>query len=166
MWSAVAFVHLLFIFKLTIMEFMREIHQIVAIALLLVLVISVVKFFLGYSKKGAFTAGANKLSLMTLIFMHTQVLLGLGVYFSSAPYQALKADFSHAMSTTEIREMAIEHPLVGILAAVLITMGRSRAKKRTEDSSKYAQHLLFFGLGFLLILSRIPWKQLFELPFA
>lgn len=144
------------------MEIMLQIHHWVAYILLLLLIVSVVKFVMGAAQKSAFSGLDNKLSLFTLIFMHTQVLIGLGVYFSSGPYQALKANAADAMATPVIRMMAVEHPLVGIIAAVLITMGRSRAKKRTEDAAKFRQHLIFFGIGTLLVLSRVPWERLFN----
>jgi len=46
-------------------------------------------------------------------------------------------------------------------AIVLITIGWSKHKKKTDDTSKFKTIAIFYGLGLLLILSRIPWTQWF-----
>jgi hypothetical protein len=57
--------------------------------------------------------------------------------------------------TTESRLLALEHPLINIMIA-LITIGWSKHKKLMTSESKFKTFSIFYGLG-LLILSRI-WK--------
>ena len=57
------------------------------------------------------------------------------------------------------RLLALEHPVINIVAIVLITIGWSRHKKFEEDNKKFRSIAVFYGLGLLFILSRIPWAQ-------
>jgi hypothetical protein len=47
--------------------------------------------------------------------------------------------------------------LTMIIAAVLITIGNSRSKKMEGSENKFKSTAIFYGVGLLLILSRIPW---------
>ena len=60
------------------------------------------------------------------------------------------------------RLLALEHPFTNIIAIALITIGWSRHKKKTDDTAKFKSIAIFYGLGLLLILSRIPLGQWFN----
>jgi hypothetical protein len=60
------------------------------------------------------------------------------------------------------RLLAVEHPFTKIIAIVLITVGWSRHKKFVEGKKKFKNIAIFYGLGLLLILSRIPYGQWFN----
>ena len=59
------------------------------------------------------------------------------------------------------RLTAMEHPMMNIIAIVLITIGWSKHKKLIESQPKFKTFSIFYGLGLLLILSRIPWNLWF-----
>jgi uncharacterized membrane protein YoaT (DUF817 family) len=61
--------------------------------------------------------------------------------------------------TPAARLLALEHPTINILALVLITIGWSKHKKKMEATDKFKTIAVFYGLGLVLILSRIPWGQ-------
>jgi hypothetical protein len=65
------------------------------------------------------------------------------------------------MAESDIRITWLEHPLINIIAIVLITIGWSKHKKVETNSAKFKSIAVFYGLGLLLILSRIPWKMWF-----
>src|SRR3546814_8729542 len=50
------------------------------------------------------------------------------------------------------RLLALEHPLINIIAVVLITIGFSRHKKQTADASKFKSIAIFYAIGLVLIL--------------
>ena len=77
----------------------------------------------------------------------------------SPAYKALKADSSEVMGNSVSRLLAIEHPLMMIIAIVLITIGWSKHKKKTEDAAKFKTFAVFYGLALVLIFARIPWNQ-------
>ena len=57
------------------------------------------------------------------------------------------------------RLLAVEHPFINIIAVVFITVGWSKHKKVLEGKRKFKTITIFYGLGLILILSRIPWAQ-------
>jgi hypothetical protein len=96
-----------------------------------------------------------------LILTHLQLLLGLVLYFVSANgFNAIRTLGMGGLNAAA-RLLALEHPLINIIAVALITVGWSRHKKFMEARKKFKAIALFYGLGLLLILSRIPWAQWF-----
>ena len=138
---------------------MKEIHSYWAYLVVLMLAFAVINAILGLTKKREFTDKDVRIGLFTLIVSHLQLLIGLGWYFMSPAYKALKMDSSAVMGNSASRLLAIEHPLMMIIAIVLITIGWSKHKKKTEDNSKFKTFAIFYGIALLLVLSRIPWNQ-------
>jgi hypothetical protein len=140
-------------------ELLQKLHSWWAYLAIAVLIIAVVNAFIGYSSKKNFEAKDLRISLFALIFTHIQLLLGLAVYFVSL--KGFKAFGTEgAMKNAELRLTMLEHPLINIIAIVLITIGWSKHKKM-EGTAKFRKILFFYGVGLLLILSRIPWSTWF-----
>lgn len=131
----------------------QQLHSWWAYLAILVLLVAVVNALMGYSSKRSFTDKDLRISLFALIFSHIQLLLGLAVYFVSP----LGFEQLGEMKNAAIRLTSLEHPLINIIAIVLITMGWSKHKK-AEGNLKFRKILVFYALGLILILSRIPWK--------
>jgi len=138
---------------------MKDIHSYWAYLVLLFIIFAVYNAVTGLTKKREFTDKDLRIGLFTLIVSHVQLLIGLGWYFMSPAYKALKMDSASVMGDPASRLLAIEHPLMMIIAIVLITIGWSKHKKKTEDSAKFKTFAIFYGLALLLILARIPWSQ-------
>jgi uncharacterized membrane protein len=64
---------------------------------------------------------------------------------------------SEVMKTASVRLYLVEHPLINIIAIVLITIGYSKHKKKLTSISKFKTILIFYVLGLICLLSRIPW---------
>ena len=80
-----------------------------------------------------------------------------------SPYfNQLTSNTSEVMKTKEIRLLALEHPVMMIIAITLITIGWSKHKKKTTSTAKFKTFAIFYGLALLLILSRIPWTNWFN----
>lgn len=138
-------------------EFIQKFHSGWAYLALLLLVVAVVNALLGFSSKRAFTATDRKISLFALIFAHVQLLVGLILYFISPIGVALLGE----MKDAAIRLTSLEHPLINILALAIITIGWSKHKRKESDTEKFKSIWVGYGLGLLLILSRIPWSLWF-----
>jgi NADH:ubiquinone oxidoreductase subunit 2 (subunit N) len=136
---------------------MNTIHSYWAYLVLAILILAVVNTIIGYTSKKDFKDKDLRISLFTLITAHIQLLIGLGVYFSSPMYKSMKTSGVNEVN----RMLAIEHPIMMLLAIVLITIGWSKHKKQTTDTGKFKTIVIFYGLALLLILSRIPWNQWF-----
>ena len=133
----------------------QSIHSTLAYAVLAVVLIAVINAFLGLSSKRNFTKNDRSLSLVALILSHIQLLVGL-VLWATSP---LGKDAMSQMSNAAMRLTALEQPRVNIIAIVLITIGWSKHKKEESSNGKFKKIGIFYVLGLLLILSRIPWSN-------
>jgi hypothetical protein len=108
------------------------------------------------SRKKSFTAGSRKIALLGLICAHLQFVLGIVLYFLS-PLGV--SNFSgDAMKEKVSRLYIVEHPLMMLIAVILVTIGYSRAKKLNSNIRKYNSIILFYSIALILMLSVIPWN--------
>lgn len=133
----------------------QSIHSTLAYAVLAIVLIAVINAFLGLSAKRNFTKNDRSLSLVALILSHIQLVVGL-VLWAISP---LGKEAMSQMSNAAMRLTAVEHPLINIVAIVLITIGWSKHKKEESSNGKFKKIGVFYVLGLLLILSRIPWSN-------
>lgn len=138
-------------------EILQKAHSGWAYLVLIILLVAVVNAIIGYSSKKEFTAKDRKIALFALIFTHIQLLFGLILYFISPLGKAVLGQ----MKDADLRLTSLEHPLINIIAIVLITIGWSKHKKLTESNAKFKTFAIFYTIGLVLILSRIPYKMWF-----
>lgn len=140
---------------------LKTIHSYWAYLVLIILLLAVFNAIFALAKRRTFTNKDLRIGLFTLIFNHIQLLIGFAVYFSSPYFKMLTSNTSEVMKNSELRKLALEHPLTMLIAIALITVGWSRHKKKTEDKSKFASFVVFYGLALVLVLAMIPWNQWF-----
>ena len=139
---------------------LKTIHSYWAFLVLLVLIAAAGNALLGRVRSNTFGAQDLRIALFGLIFSHIQLLIGLILYFVSPWFdQWSRMEMSEVMKNSEVRLYLIEHPITNILAIVFITLGWSLHKRQTEASKKFLRIGLFYSLGLLLLLSRIPWQS-------
>ena len=140
----------------------KTVHSYWAYLAVLLLVIAVVNAIIGLSQNKKFTDKDLRISLFTLIVIHIQLILGFVVYYVSPYYESMREmGMGATMKDAGVRLYTVEHPLMMILAIILITIGFSKHKKQTTDKGKFKTLAIFYGLGLLFVLSRIPWSQWF-----
>ena len=84
---------------------MKSLHSYWAYLVLALLVLATLNALIGFVQKSLFEKKDYLLGLFTIIVSHTQLLIGLGWYFSSPYYQALKENgmgFCYERTTIEI----------------------------------------------------------------
>lgn len=145
------------------MEILQNLHSYLAYIVLAVLIIAFVNALRGWTGKSDFTMQKDlRISLFALILSHIQLVVGLIVYFVSANgFKAIQALGMGGLNAPA-RLLALEHPVTNILAIAFITIGWSRHKRFMESSKKFKSIAIFYGIGLLLIMSRIPWAQWFN----
>ena len=131
---------------------MKHLHSTLAIILLLALVIAIVITLANLLGKKAYN---RKIALLGLISAHLQLLVGLIMYFVSP--LGLQAFSGENMKNSLSRLYFLEHPLTMIIAIVLITVGYSKSKKMADPQQANKTVLIFYIIGLILVLSRIPW---------
>lgn len=133
----------------------QTLHSTLAYIALGVLLLAVINAIYGLLNKKLFATKDLRLSLFALIFCHIQLLIGLILYFVSPK----GLDAISQMSNSSLRLTAVEHPLINIIAIVLITIGWSQHKKQESQNGKFKKIAILYTLGLVLILSRIPWSS-------
>lgn len=139
---------------------LKTVHAYWAYFVLLLLIVAIANAIRGMVlSKNEFNHNDLRISLFGLIFSHIQLLIGLILYFVSPWFgQWSSLGMGGVMKNAEARLYLVEHPITNIIAIVLITLGWSLHKRQTAASKKFLRIALFYGLGLLLLLSRIPWQ--------
>jgi hypothetical protein len=120
---------------------------------LLFLILSIAQAFSRWRSNTWSPADPPRSTLLAFIFTHTQLLLGLVLYFISPKVQ-FSAD---TMSNALLRFYTVEHFSLMLLAVILITIGYGKAKRQRGMPAAHKTILIYYGIGLLLILVSIPW---------
>ncbi len=144
-------------------EGVLDLHSYWAYAVLVLLLIAILNAFAGMASKRQFTAKDRQISMIALIFSHTQLVLGLVLLFLSPAMAAAKAiGMGEVMKDSQLRLLLVEHPLVNLIAIILITIGWSKHKKTQDSIRKFRSIGILYAIGLVLLLSRIPYGQWFD----
>ncbi|MBF0694553.1 MAG: hypothetical protein IR153_05805 [Flavobacterium sp.] len=134
------------------------IHSVWAVVALILVAVAIVVSFMGWSGNKEFTLGNKKIALFGLISAHIQFVIGLILYFTSPNgIDKIKALGMGGLSAYD-RLLAVEHPMVNLIAIVLITIGYSKHKKAI-GLSQHKNIAIFYSIAAVLLLSRIPWDN-------
>ena len=137
---------------------LKTVHSYWAYLALAILILASINALLGMRANKAFSARDLRISLFGLIFSHVQLLVGLILYFVSPWFDQWSAlGVGGVMKDAQARLYLVEHPFTNIIAILLITMGWSMHKRQAEDGKKFTRIGIFYTLGLVLLLSRIPW---------
>jgi len=132
---------------------LRHLHSVNRWIVLVLLVVAIVGAISKFSSNKAYTEGDRKTALFALIFTHIQFLLGIALLFLSD-----KNIFGEEWVNDPLRKFfGMVHMPIMILGVIIITAGYSIAKRKSESKSKFKFIAIFYGIGLLVILSRIPW---------
>ena len=139
-------------------ETIKTLHSYWAIVVLVILAITTINAIFKSTAGKEYKATDFRLSLFSLIVSHIQLLIGLLLYFVS-PRLGLFGELGmgEIMKDPVNRLFLIEHPLVNIIAIALITIGYSKHKKKLTSGAKLKMISIYYSLGLILLLSRIPW---------
>lgn len=140
-----------------------DLHSYWAFAVLVLLLLASLNAFVGRSAKRPFLPKDRQIALLALIFTHLQFVFGLVLLFVS-PYMetAKQIGMGGVMKNAELRQMVVEHPLINLIAVILITIGWSTHKRAEDSTVKFKKIAIFYAIGLVLLLSRIPWNQWFS----
>ncbi|SNS69681.1 hypothetical protein SAMN06295967_11716 [Belliella buryatensis] len=137
---------------------LQHAHSGLAYLVLAALAIIMIIALIGALSGKAFTEKHRKIALIGFILSHVQLLVGLILYFVS-PIGFSLLTGGGAMGDKVARLTALEHPVINIIAIVVITIGYSKAKKMTDSKARFRAIYMAYGIGLILILSRIPWTS-------
>ena len=127
------------------------IHSLLRWAVLLLLLATIIKSLHGLISKRSFSDSDNRISLFMMISAHTQLLVGIILYFVS-PFVKMGDT-----SDKEIRFFTMEHSTMMIVAIVFMTLARILSKKAATDTAKFRRLFIFSLIALLIIIMAIPW---------
>jgi hypothetical protein len=136
-----------------------DLHNTLRWIILILLLLSIYKAFMGWKNKKTFSDGDRRTWLFTLIAAHTTLVLGLYQWLWGR-FGMLKTTLPDGFSVMKdkfYRFYWVEHPTFMILAIIMITLGYRMSKKPIADDLKYKRALWLFIVALLFILVAIPW---------
>lgn len=120
---------------------------------LMLLIVAIVNAATSQSS-GKYLKKDKMINLFTMIFLHIQLLIGLGLYFTSDKVKFV----SGMMGDTLLRFFAVEHIFGMIVAIALVTIGRSKAEKKLKGSrDKHRKIMNSYLFALIIIIATIPW---------
>jgi hypothetical protein len=126
-------------------------HSVIRYFLLILLLILIVRSLLGWLNKSNYEKMDDKVSLGVFILTHTQLLLGIILFFVSPI-----VIFSGAsMKDSVARYWLVEHNTGMIIAIVLISIARISSKKITDAVVKHKRMFIFNAIALVIILVMI-----------
>jgi len=126
---------------------MLDLHSVLRWLILLLLLVVLLQ---AIAKKPAI----RKTSLWLLICAHLTFVIGIYLLLAGEKFGLLKGSLEgiNVMKNTTARFYVAEHPLMMLIAIILITIARGKAKLLNYKAVSW---MLFIAL--LLVLAAIPW---------
>jgi hypothetical protein len=129
-------------------------HSVLRYFILILLVVVIVQSLLGLVNKKPYTKMDNRVGLFLFICTHTQLLIGLILYFVSPVVMFSGTSMKDPM----LRYWLVEHNTAMLIAIVLITLARTTSKKMASDQARHKRMFIFNALALLIILFTI-WRS-------
>ncbi|MGI9526895.1 MAG: hypothetical protein ACR2MS_07290 [Weeksellaceae bacterium] len=135
-------------------NFLLNFHSGWAYLVLLLTVILLVAVLYHYFTKKTVPHMLRRMAFFTVLSFHIQFLVGLVLYIVSPRIQGFW-EAGTAMSVSENRLLALEHPLMMFTAVILLTIANAKLKK----SPVVTTSVLIFIILAVLCFYMIPWMQ-------
>ena len=139
-------------------QFILAFHSLIRWLVLISLLVSIFTTYSGWFKHKVYTRQDNFIRMITVIIAHTQLIIGLWLYFISPIVNYFLHNFKDAVHNRQIRFFGMEHITMMVIAITLITIGSAKAKRQTTAHQKFKTTAIWFTIGLLVILSSIPWS--------
>lgn len=137
-------------------------HSSVRYFVLIFLLVILYRSFQGWQGKKEYAAMDDKLSLWLFMLTHTQLLLGLILFFISPIVVFSGASMKDAVA----RYWLVEHSTLMLIAVTLITVARISSKRISEGAARHRRIFILNLLALIAILTAIAMsgRGFFSLP--
>jgi hypothetical protein len=112
----------------------------------------------GWLYNKLFTKADGVTRLVTTTIAHVQLVIGITLYCVSPVVSYFLHNYSKAVHERQIRFFGMEHITMMVVAITVITIGSSKAKRKTNDLEKFKTMAIWFSIALLIILLSIPWS--------
>jgi uncharacterized membrane protein len=131
----------------------RSLHSGFRYIVFILLILAIIQALIGMFGKKTYTETNRKINLFALISAHTQLLIGIVIYFLSPLVQY--NNMGAAMKEPLVRYWTVEHWAMMVFAIILITVGHAKSKRALDAINKHRAIAMYYGLALLVILAAI-----------
>ena len=103
--------------------------------------------------KNSYEKKDKMINLFAMIMLHTQLLIGIILYFISPKVQFIEG----WMKNGQLRFFGMEHTLMMLAAIIIITIGRKKAENLTDPAAKHSKIVMWYTIGLIVLIAGIPW---------
>jgi len=132
-------------------EIFKDLHSYFRYIVFILVLLAIIQSLIGWFGKKPYTESNRKINLFALISAHTQLLIGIVLFFLS-PYVQFN---SETMKNDTTRYFTVEHWVMMVIAIALITIGYSKTKKAGISETKHKTTAIFYLIAFLVIIGAI-----------
>jgi peptidoglycan/LPS O-acetylase OafA/YrhL len=132
-------------------NFLLQLHSGFRFIVMVLVVVAILQSLVGWFGNRPYTNTNRKINLFAMISAHTQLLIGLVLYFVS-PWVKFN---NTTMTDATTRYWTVEHITMMIFAIALITVGHIRSKKIVAPAGKHRAIAIFYLLALLVIVLAI-----------
>lgn len=126
-------------------------HSVIRYFVLFFLIFFVVRTFQGWRNKSSYSNLDEKLGFWLFMLTHTQLILGIVLYFIS-PAVVFSGE---SMKDATARYWLVEHQAMMLISISLITLARVTTKRIADSALKYKKLFVYNAVALLLILVAI-----------
>ena len=134
-----------------------HLHSFLRYVAVILMIWTIIHAFMNMKKSDA---DASKWSMVSMIVLHTQFLIGLVLWinkFTGTPAGEI-------MKVKDNRYFIMEHSLMMLIGIILISIGHIKGKKAADMQKRYKTVFTFFLIGFIIIMAMIPWPFFSHAP--
>ena len=133
-------------------------HSVLRWMVVLALAVHAARGLQAWAADVRYSSNDRVLSLVTMIVVDTQFLLGLVLYFWFSPLAAAaRSRAGEALGDPILRFWLVEHPVAMILAVVAVHVGRRRTKSAASDAHRHRAGAVSSFVALALVCAGIPW---------
>jgi hypothetical protein len=118
-------------------------------------VAATVNSIIGVITKKEFGAKDFRVALFALIVTHIQLLIGIVLFVIANNFGDV--EMGEIMKNSALRLRNVEHPLLMVIAIMLLTIGYSKHKNKRTSASKFRLLAVTYSLALIAMLAMIPW---------
>jgi hypothetical protein len=132
-------------------SFFQQLHSGFRYIVFVLVLLAIIQSLMGWLSKSPYTPFNRKVNLFALISAHTQLLIGIVLFFIS-PLVQFNAG---TMKNDTTRYFTVEHWVMMIIAIVLITIGHSKSKKLVLPEAKHRIVFIFYAIALLVVVGAL-----------
>lgn len=134
-----------------------HLHNVLRYLIIIVAIIAIVRLIKGKSSNKPYDKSIKTPSLLFMIFMDVQLLLGIALFFFQK-YTVKLSEIAFSEWDKVSKFFVREHIPLMIIALILVHIGYAKLKKTdVSDQKKMGTAANLFIVAIVIILASIPW---------